>query len=423
MQTRPIPKDLPENCDEPPAFGCVLFDSQDMPGPGWACISDGATPSKPIRIASTGDLDTDIVWVSNLNFQSIRQARLNTHAKIRREDFFRGSLYQLASELGFRLHEDPLNAIAVIAILVGRTMRAGQSLYGLPLLQETLKDSLLVKIRARDSKSGNHLSPSGPPVLQSALEQAFQARQKCEGRIPRGTQTIAFRWPRAEYARLLMGYPIPSGEWEYAEFPSNVPDHLMYDKLIEIANERPVLCRVAIRDVEPDFQTLFSFGNEHSQRLWAPVHEVAALARHAKIKVKDMFVAARHERLGEIDALRLPTHEAGAIDQVSLSAGLLYENHWVGLASKQYVRAAQKSTVSPLAVWLRAWDRLLCFKAAIAFHQAGHHVTSYGIGAVNVALWPQHYRAAVDLASSLNMAAPLLTLKDMVTEERAAKVG
>ena len=393
--------------EERSVFGCVIFDDVNEPSSGWA--SKKGRFAK--RIRTIGDLDSDVVWVSNLNWQQLFQNNLHRNPKIKRENFFRLEMLQLASELGLKPSEQPKKAVEVMSEIFDRTMMFSENYYGRLPIRDSLKNTIDSYFFNDEVKELMRM----PESIRNFMEQAFLAYQGCFGKKPENAIIAKFRYSRSNYADNLLKFPYPVGDWTLykGKIPTNQGEQDYCDKgpvyafLAELCDSQPALCEITVNSVHVEYADLLDFGNGSEKRNWVPIHEAAHLAAFSNVIIKRILVAESYQSLEFIDRYTPP--HSGVCGDISASLGIIAENHWVTLASKRMMKYGNTkiSVTPPRAVWYRAWDRMISMKAAVIFKRYGFHVYSYGLGGVNLAIEKDQIGEALVLAEKLEMTAPM----------------
>lgn len=396
------------NDNETIYYGCVLFDDTSNPKKGYASLAG----QKAKEIESLGDLESDAIWISNLNFSESFDANINRSPKVRRNDFLRVPIQRLAREIGLNIISNPEKSVKLLSETINRLMLKASQIYGFHRPEDTLRKTL-EKILLKNSDEIDTQS-----VAQNALNNAFLSFQPCYGVSPQGVQNVQFRWSRTHFANSMINMPYPQGEWSMYQgvLPNKNKDRGkssdLYVFLEELADSQPALCKINVVNILPEVDELLDFTYGTECREWMPIHEVLKLSEYAVVNIKNILVCERYTTARE-QGLILP--DEGPVSDLSFSYGLLAENMWLSIASQQKtLRAGKHNTwVSARAVWLRAWDRIVCLDAALQFKAKNYHVSSYGIGAVNLLVWPELFGGAIDAALSLKMSPPIWLLEDV----------
>jgi len=382
-------------------FGAVFFDDPKNPADGWACIHGQDSE----RIAGTGDLPTDVIWISNLDFSNSLRAGLISHPNIKQSQFFRTDISALCREFGFT-EGDNLEASIYFAEIFDRVVRLLIKHYNVKSLKMTLRDTLRPRLLGPDKWFGKK-------DLDLAIDNAWQSYQQCEGRTPKGSKILAFKFPRLDYARKILQFPVPVGEWRQVRITKD--NIITPQDVAEKFAEKPILCKIVVRDVDPEISDLVSFSNgANNSRVWATGQEIYYLSKVAHVEIKAAFVCTRY---GAANYNRQLIDE-GKAGELSVSCGLIAENHWAAMSYPYTIGSGKDKLVikSPRATWMRSWDRMLCFVAAKKFVDAGFHIKSYGNGGIIIAVPPSMLDYALEIASELKIVPPIHAINEMLNE-------
>lgn len=367
-------------------FGCVYFD--DYGTEGWASIA-GATP---LRITGTQDLSTNVLWITNLDWEGMRAKSIQQHPRFRMDNFLRIKLSSLAIELDIRNDGDVEQRVQVLAEIIDRVCRLSQSIFGITHFLDDLPSSLRASILSeKDARS------YGSPIVDYAIKDAIQSWQRCETISPQGTNFYTWRFPRLDYAEYLLGFIIPTSKWKRIKFDDE-QDVKQY--INENLDFKPMLCKIIVKRVKDStFAQIMPFGyGANRQRTWATGQEVLHYMRYADVEVTSLLAADDYRELN----LRLPDFSS-MTGKISISMGVLAECCWRALSSKS----------SPRAAWYSSWDRISCCKTAMVLAEAGISVKSYGSGALTLAVHPSQYQYVFDQCIKAGLTPPLNMVSHM----------
>lgn len=367
--------------------GCVIFDDPGNPTTGWASIAGRAAR----RIRSQGDLNSSLVWVSNLSFQEAMEAHVSV--RVRHSNFLSVRINRVAWEMGFDLRDDPMEAAQAVAEIANRVCRIVQRYYHVTTFENTLVKTISKCI----------LKPTmDPPLSRRVLpivEEAFLSLQRVSGRIDPGRRLVPFAWPPQLHARVVMSFPVPDGQWEHkrTSLPRSVVDTKEY--LIRNSRERGGFARIDVSGIPPEMAGLMDVVTGHDgAREWLPLPEAAYLSAYGQVRIKEVVLSEGLMIPSQQAAWQLP--DFGPEAEMSYSAGMVYEAHWVALATAQWTTGSghNRRRSCARASVMRAWDRMLCMRAAMDFNSEGLHVLSYGTGCVNIAGSPGEMKKAATIA-------------------------
>lgn len=391
-----------------PNFGVVFFDNPECPEQGYASEAGGIV----FRIASIGDLKSDVVWVTNLEYEQMSRFNLWRNPKLKRCSFFRENLYRVAKELGLSVNSSGNVHVRVLSELVDRIMRIASRHYQIDVIGSTFKDtvsqSLITPLVEADAGGSGNL------LVDECLNEAHNVYQICYGLYPSDHVTVNLKFSKVFYANEIMGMPVPFGSWTAVKdapsgwSSSHKSSHSpVFAYLSELSKSRPLLCNIAIKNVDKEFAELLDIANGSSRRNWVTGQEAMLLAYYGDICIKEIFCAEAYQDLTERLDLNLPSE--GVVGELSVSMGILAENHWTSLASERKVQihGVERKIKPARAVWMRSWDRLMCWKAAKALKSAGYLVRGYGVGSVDVSVLPARLGPLMEFAAGMGLSSPL----------------
>lgn len=384
-----------------PQVGVALFDNPKEMSAGWACIADKA----PVRFGSVHDLNSDALWVTNLDWEEYR-LRASKFSNLRRGDFLRSSLSQIAGDLGRRMNgEFAMETCPVLAKVVHQAVMIAVGVYGWEEPVSEMREDTL----ADDIRRSIGQAPKLQRHLRTAMVSAHQSYSSPDWppTYEPDSFTITLRYNRLDYARLVMANPVPDEAWTY--IPPERASELSIESLMNPAQPSLVEATVELGRIDPDMAALIAFGSQPGKRAgvrkWISQPELAWLARHTRVNVSSALVASSARPLPESAQLP-PALYSDPLFSLSISAGLIAECHWTALASTTYNRTSRTNDVSAWAVWLRAVDRALSFELALRAQKAGFHVVGYGTGSVVLRLSRDRMQECLAFADDNNIAHP-----------------
>lgn len=380
----------------PEHYGCVVFDDPHEHAAGYAAST--RNPGAAYRIAGTGDLESDSVWLTNLDYTLTRESGLGGHARFRRADFFRRYLDHLCESCGLstaavNIGHPPLveyietgrrtrggvyserdlapaKAVA-LAGLTERTMRLTVALTGMTFVPQ-------YRLNLGLREMALPADPVLPEYMLEALEDAVVRKSTVERSVSvDGSARIAwYRLPPVAHALKILALPVPNGRWTPVEERGDIEAILGEDKM-------PFLAKATIKQVAPAFNRLINYGTgagRRSARRWIASLEYRALTDIAEIRVHKLLVcdSVRKSPFLEQAVVRL-SPEADKLE-ASVSAGLFAENLWTAVAARHNPDGGLRG--NPATPFVHAVDRIACMSAALAVQDAGLDVVSYGLGTV-----------------------------------------
>ena len=392
-------------------LGVVRFDTSDPSQGGWVSVEG----ERARRINGPGALSNDTLWWSSLTFDDMYRANIRT-------PYIKLTTYctswstsgepmgqnEICMDWGFmhRNFSDQEITEALSAIFAS-TMRFVERHYGLDLAKEvpqqaSLADELRVLLLPEKDE---HFTPE----VDAALEAAYQPYTYCV--FPRHDLNdyvhVQMIVPPVRYAHEVLDVVVPESKFNFIgadQLPRDPAARLEW----VLAQENPVLARIRVSDVSPEYAPVLAFGNgakSGCNRTWASHPELLLLSKYATIEIESAFVFGGYEPLD--NKLRLPRFSG--LQEMTPTADIIASNHWIGLARSNpwtFERRSRGRAWSPRAIWINAIDRFLMFTYALRLYRAGIAVYRYGAGRITAVVPKYHYRDAYEVATSCGLLAP-----------------
>lgn len=408
----------PPNLQGRPAFrlGLAVFQNDENPTNGVAALHGQRV--RPFE--SRTSLPTDCLWISTARDGEVAQ-------NFRPKNFLRSSIDALADDLGVELRDvvDGMPKMARVLDQVAQILSAcyewdePHMAWSKPTLAEVIREAM-----PRQPGPVNGVIGPFKDALQtySAIPDRVLVRDH-----KRPIRQFTLRHNRLEYARYLLSQPVPNpvGEWLAVKF-DGVEEALSCD--------RPCLFEVALEFDSPDsgqidYSRLVAFGSASTARRsagtirrWVSQPELAWLARHARVHIKDALLC-NAPPVSIPEEVQLPAAlRSDPLLALSLAAGVVAEAHWVSLTlgrlkKREHSGASAKfqEVFSPMAVWLRAHDRAYGFFMAEQAAKAGYEVVGYGYGSITVESDRNEPAKLLELADRLGVCHPnLIALQNRI---------
>ncbi|MCP1674276.1 hypothetical protein J2T57_001378 [Natronocella acetinitrilica] len=385
--------------------GVCLFDDPRTATGGWASVAGREAE----RVSGTGRLSSDVLWVTNLGYRDYQRLNLIRTPHIFDEQYFRTSIKAMCSELG--LEGDPARAACHLSTILDRVAQSGAEILGVNIAQPGYRYSSLVSTALhlpsmRQQPHGAHASE-----IRAALTQATQSNQAMAGvQRPYGASCKGFNYPRGALAKWLLSQPYPiSNDWKELKQASGqtvfgVEDGQLIrgtkavrQTLSELGEKAAVFLRVRVLDTDTFYRPFATFGaGANAPRGWAALPEVLYLSKFCKLSVSGGFRCSAGR-------LELPPGVDLANAEYSYSRALMLENLWVGLATP--LQGAGQPTA--VGAYMRAYDRVVCGKAAEQFARNSFVVGSYGTGRVMVYVRKGEEAAAARISLDAGLSPPM----------------
>lgn len=386
--------------------GVALFTSKDKPVDGLASMNGDI----PFKFMTIGDLRSDCLWITNLNYNELRKINLSVNTKIRMSDFFRISLERIAADLGINLETSQFSACRILSEISHRTLVAASNLYNIDKFNFSLKDSIQSVIANDNGLESDNTN------ISIAINESYQSYQRCFGKPPTGADFYSLRINRQKYGLFIQNCLIPSGGWRTlkdSRFPIKNTDHkkgaesVCYKFLVNAINKAPCLVQMTVKNIDKEVANLLDHGNGTNQRDWVPAHEAALIAMHGNIVINAMMYSEAYKKIAPEHAAKLKALDS--TQSASYSFGLIADNHIAALKSKSFNSKLEKSKfASSRASWFAAWDRVLLFKYAEKLQFDGFYVAGYGGGAIHVMCEPHNVNSLNEVCNSLGITKPMI---------------
>lgn len=397
-----------------PVIGIMIYDNPKECGAGYASI-DG---SEPTYVRQPEDLANNVIWVTNADFQQFfALGHRNVH-NLRGNSFLRTQLHQIASDLGLDLNgANAYEAAPVLSKIVSRVFKLIADCYEWKNGEIASADSLQDNIKSRFPRDQY---VTNNPSLERALLAAFQTDSLVtKPHFNPNSVFLTLRMNRLTHAQKVMSCPLPDDAWEFFH-EDRLPASQRERLALCLESGRPVLAEVELdmSRADSEYAQLAAFGKKQASRMelrkWVSHPELIWLTRVTPLNIKSIYMSAGYRAPHE--KVKLPARlTEDPLMRLSYSAGLLAENHWVSLASDEYMKMFKKKMLTARAVWLRASDRALCFMIARRAHDEGFNVTGYGAGGIRIQVSRSELFRVVSFAIENQLVSP--DFSSLITDE------
>lgn len=383
-------------------IGAIVFDPGSVVGGndrsvvaltgGWAAI--GGTSAR--RIQGVADLPSDVIWLTNLGYSAFLAAKLNMHANFRNEGWLRTAFEQIATEFGLGRNSGKAKETAEVLSLIAHRVVAYscKELHIQMQSHSRLNDDYaqamqLDRCRVPEMHYSTFETIAGHPNVSVVQNVAFG----------RGTSSsMTLRCNRLAYARRMLSHRVPPDTgWELVKAKLTENDLERMDK--------PFLVRCRITNVKPIMAEALSWGGgARLIREWLTDVEWRVVRQYADVELRAAMVCEQGYESLERYAQLLPS---GPLDELSYSLGLVAEQIWTALMSKQ-PRTGRITGYPVRAAWLRAIDRMQMFDYAQRMQsRRGVTLMSYGMGNVVVRVPEGGKRHVLDMAVDVGLVPPM----------------
>tara|TARA_B100000749_G_C18446024_1_gene474282 strand:- start:37 stop:1224 length:1188 start_codon:yes stop_codon:yes gene_type:complete len=391
-------------------IGVVCFDNFETIKGGWASVSGG----EPFRINGIGDLSSNVLWISNLPFYYYKKLNLLRNPNIYDQQFFRTSLKQISDELG--LKDKPDDVSQKVSLIFQRVYDLGMDDFQLTLDDiEYRYNSALVNCilpsSIRQIPSGEFSS-----VLMTAFKESTQQNQAMIGNVSKGTKARTFCFPKGAFSRTILSLPMPTNTgWKKLEDSivtgtiGSKEDNILKgtQAFVSYCNEKlskkAVFFRINVSYTSKFFRSFATFANgSNYQRNWVTLPELLELIKYSIVEIYEAYSC-------ELSTLNFDFVDNDS-DEYSFSRGLYLENIYTALS----LPINNGEYFNPVGAYVRAYDRVMCLKAAYAFSKSNLKVGSFGTGRVIVYSKQTESKLVNDIAMEEGLIPPYLMVKENV---------
>ena len=366
-------------------YGCVIFDDVNDHTSGYASVAG----QEAIRIKGTEDLPSDIVWITNLQYNIIGFAGLSNSTRFKQSGFLRARIDQLMAPLRI---VDPIMTSEIMALLMRNTMQITEHFFDCNNINpgRELKRIIRKKIKEPDQlldehvitvikDATSHYSPVERPVQQNPSGQWDHAVFQIHPfKIAEATLPLAY--PYGKEFRTIYTQDLPKGIQSLAQMESLFGG--------------PFFAKIRLTEIDSDLNPILNFGGgpscQEARREWVSSYELGTLLKIANVEIKEVLIPEKtdtiykpfFEKLCQLDPA---TH-------MSLSFMTFIENLWCAGTVTLYppnqknVGGMSKNFMNQAMPFIKAVERNISMQAAIKIIEAGFDVSGYGSGRIRVNL-------------------------------------
>lgn len=385
--------------------GVCHFDDPESASSGWASING----DKSFRVGSYNELQSNVLWVTNITYQAVRKLRLYTIPHIKGDQYFRTAYKFLANEKG--LSDNATESAQQISMVFHRLSTYAIEKLGISFDNPGYRFSGLVADALMPRYMKAVLQGPNSIEIKEAIKHSTQVNQAMSCKTPLASTATSFIFPRGSYSNWLLSLDYPGDKpWEEVKDKDiastlGFEDEIMVkgtkgilDKLLTMGKTHAVLLKVHVISMSKNYSDFQSFGaGSKTPRRWATLPEILYLSRFSKLKIEGGFKTPLR-KLPLSDVIDLEKNE------ISFSKGLLLENICVGLATPLYGKADKSTAVG---AYIRAYDRIACGRIAEAFNNQSFTIGSFGVGKITVFLRPNELKEAAKIGIENGVIPPM----------------
>jgi len=390
-------------------IGVVCFEDIEFVGKAWASVSGEDAK----RINGIGELPSNVYWVTNLPYNVFRKYNLNKKPNIFDQQFFRTSVKLMSGEAGL---EDDLKELSQFCALVfQRVFDSCESMYDIDLKYSPYRLNALISDYVISKEVRQIPMGSTASTLTEAFMESTQQNQGMIGEVPKGSKARTFSFPKGAYAREILSLDYPrSTQWEplkdidikttigsrEGNVISGTPAAIK--KIEKMCAGKAGIFKINVLYTEKFFRSFATFGQgSNYNRNWATLPELIDMLQYNVIEIEEGYVS-------EIGPLPIHSSIDLSTDEFSYSRGLTLENIWTAYS----LPLNRGKFFTPVGAYMRAYDRIMCAKAAYEFARNNLTVGSYGTGRIVVYCKKSEEHMATEIALENGLMPPLFMMSN-----------
>lgn len=387
-------------------FGAVCFDDVNAHDSGY--FARAGEKSRRLSANRCGDLATDVVWLTNLNYETMRSSHMYPHAKYRRNDYLGETFKNILARLGLFDMADAVvcqEGVELLSVIFERVMGYARRFGGF----ETVP---MYNLRTGFREKFGKTDPQVSPDLLKAITEAESYFTSVE----RPASDVAPAWlplylPPWRHCMAVLSQPLPSlnAGWRQLaprQLPKTPQDIEAWD------HSQLGVAKVALANFQSGFSEMVNFGSNPArgrhQRRWTTFEELSFLNQICEARVESAWVTDKAEPPLEYRTIaeRMPEKH-----HLSLSGMLFLQNLWSapGQSYTAGLRGPMKNTSVP---FLRCYDRLLCLNAAMKVREEGLEVVGYSSCKVYINCASASARDVLSVCRKVGLMPPLCSVAE-----------
>lgn len=356
----------------------------------WASISGGQAR----KVQSIHDLPSDVLWLTNLNYNNFYRAGLHKHPSFRNEGWLRTLFNQLSSEVGVdNGRVSPDVTVSTISAIAARAIDVSVKRYGVIPKSKRLNEDFSLAMKVQRSALPDDIYKFFDSIADHPSVSVINGNSY-GSTLP----TVTVRRNRLRHANDILSTPVPPDSgWEYEKIvgPKNG------DKWLENI-DTSFLVKCTLTNINPMIAEILSWGSGSREiREWLTDLEWRVVRRFADVSVNAALICRSRSQV-------LPQHQLlpkENIDELSFTLGLVAEQVWTAMTIKQSYRG-EALRYNAAAAWLRAADRMRMFDYAQKLYARGLNIMSYGVGNVVLRYPEGGLRKALDICLDTGLLPP-----------------
>lgn len=405
-------------------FGVVLFDDDKDPAGGWA-HADG--DKFPKRIASPDELNTGVVWWTNVTSDWFYKTELYKRSWLRHDKYLVVTHKDVLKEWNYDpAYTDPVVICQVTAKFFARIMTIAFKLIRDVQPRITMEDAFVGTTLREDIRvvlpEPEYPRSEAATIMKS--DKAFAEFTPTSMKSVRDSTWVMVRKPRLLYAMEMLQTPIPIGPFEIItkrEMRSAGGDRAQF--IVE--SERPAMVELTLENMDQAIAPVYAFGNvmdknKKVSRSWVPHNEFMVINRLAEVDVKSAWMGREYGSL--VDQLPDSVKEflTDKFNEFSWSAGIVAETLWRACCLKEgrskvgskLSDGEDRAGTSWQGAWIKSADKISMFSSTMELVKMGYSINSYGIGWIRASITEEMRNDFIHDALSVGLVPPMLDVTD-----------
>ena len=348
---------------------------------GCRAIGRSSNGGDTQRISGTGELASNVKWISNIGVDTAYGVQLKNTPKLLDDKYLRTAVSSIILELGLKA-ETLEKKSEVISSIFNNVIDLSRSILS---IEEIPKGSLSSGIA---TKLGHYHQK----VLDHSISEASMLSclpfTNCEREniANRDVEFVSLVLPRVNHAEHILAKGLP---WDELIWLTDDQIPSAADRVKWICNSHlPMLAEVEIPSISAEYNSLINWGNGAGSIRRSSSFDTAnprAFITSNELKVLSEFSNLRVKRIALCNSQAECRYDLPSVQpmaKVSYSYGLFAENFWCALL-RDRDGLAKKTFMSS---WIHAEDRMRCMRHAKALKDKGFIVNGYGYGRITLAV-------------------------------------
>lgn len=362
--------------------GYVHFDDQVLHNAGW--YADTESSPKRFSENETGDLDNVHVWLSNMDFNIMKETNLLRNVRYRRTDFLGETTEKIAERLGF-FDLDKSSVIDFVSVMPQIFERVTSYAKFYAGMEDLPQDSFRQGLR-------QIFIPQNDPIIDPPKQADYfrEADQYFTATIrdvfDKDEEKLPLYIPPDHECDFILSknYPKLNAGWNIAKEKGK----RSLDYIGEIINNNGCgLVKLRVLGFNPIFEKFYNVGystsTKASSRQWFTLEEAMLLSCEAEIvEVKDILYTFDIFKPNTLKEIKKTIPERF---RYSISGMIFLHNLWSCLTARN-INDYKNSNyrVNTIAPFVRFYDRYLCLSYAIKLAQEDFKISGFGSGKIYI---------------------------------------